>query len=95
VSVASAFAHQANACANLGSPFMDQLCTLFATRDWPEGRIKTRVHGWNGDIGPSGHSVPLRLCGGLHALKLQGHEGLTAVYPPNCVDDDTLWTAIG
>lgn len=44
--------------------------------------------GFEGDIGASGHSLPLRLAGGLHALALRGHcPDLTAVYPPHDPDD--------
>ena len=88
-----AFAFQARACASLGSPFMDQLCTLFATRDWPDTPLRGRYFAWDGDIGPSAQSLPLRLAGGLHALVLQG-DPLATCYPPQQVSDDTLWAAI-
>ncbi len=92
--VQEAFQRQAEACVSLGSPFMGQLCKLFATRDWPEGALKSRVFSWPGDITPAGDSVPLRLCGGLHALHLQGHPALEPVYPPKSVSDDALWEAV-
>ncbi len=38
--------------------------------------------------------MPLRLAGALHALHLQGHGGLAAVYPTQDVDDHTLWLAV-
>ena len=39
---------------------------------------------WPGDTGPSADSVPLRLCGGLHALVLSGRDGeLARHYPPH------------
>lgn len=94
MTVAEAFAHQGKACGNLGSPFMARLCALFAGQDWPDGALKDRVYAWTGDIGPAGDSVPLRLCGGLHALVLKGHEGLRAVYPPNTSTDEALWSAV-
>ena len=78
----------------LGSSFMGQLLSLFATRDWPDGSIKARVFAWDGDISGYGASVPLRIAGALHALVLQGHAGLQATYPPHAVDDDTLWNAV-
>lgn len=94
MSVSDAFAHQAKACAALGSPFMSQLCTLFATRDWPDGLLKARIFNWPGDISPKGDSVPLRLAGGLHALHLDQHPRLAPVYPPLVVEDDALWDAV-
>ena len=92
--VSEAFAFQSKACAALGSPFMGQLMHLFATRDWPETAVTDRVFSWDGDLGPRAKSVPLRLAGALHALHLQNHPGLTHAYPPNTVDDDTLWSAV-
>ena len=73
---------------------MEQLCTLFATRDWPAGPIKDRIFTWEGDITPQADSVPLRLAGALHALVLNGHATLTPVYPTNSATDDALWTAV-
>jgi hypothetical protein len=90
----AAFHHQARACAGLGSPFMAQLCTLLAERLDPEGPLGARLFGWKGDLGPMAASVPLRLCGALHALALQGRGGMSAVYPPHSVSDDSLWAAV-
>lgn len=92
--VRAAFHEQGIACGSLGSPFMERLCTLFGTRDWPAGPVRDRIFGWKGDISPRSQSVPLRLCGGFHALKLRGEPSLVAAYPPADVDDDTLWDAI-
>ena len=89
-----AFLFQSQACESLGSPFMGQLMRLLGTRDWPQGQIADRVFSWKGDVTPRGQSVPLRLAGALHALVLQKHATLMAVYPPTKCDDDTLWTAI-
>ncbi len=88
-----AFAHQAQACRHLGSPFMGQLCDLLATRGWPDSPLREKYAKWEGDIGPSAQSLPLRLAGGLHALALQGDE-LAASYPPVSVSDDALWGAV-
>lgn len=41
--------------------------------------LAARMAAFEGDLGPSGHSVPLRLAGGLHALALSG---TLAPYPP-------------
>lgn len=92
--VAEAFEFQSKACAELGSPFMGRLMALFAQEPWPKGLIRDRVFGWPGDLGPRFQSVPLRLAGALHALVLQGHSGLRAVYPPADVSDAALWGAV-
>ena len=92
--LAEAFASQSRACASLGSPFMGRLMALFAerfTRDMPLG---ARLFDWPGDLTPRVHSVPLRVAGALHALKLSGDAGLAAVYPPNAVPGDALWAAV-
>lgn len=73
---------------------MGQLMQLCATQGWPDGPVTDRVFAWEGDISPGGQSVPLRLAGALHALRLQGHAGLEAVYPPQAIDDTTLWAAV-
>lgn len=85
---------QAEACADLGSPFMQRLCTMLAERLEPRAPLTDRLFGWHGDLGPRGDSVPLRLAGALHALKSQGHSGLAQVYPPHKPDDEALWNAV-
>lgn len=90
----AALAEQARACAGLGSPFMARLCGLLADRLSPDGALGARLFGWPGVLGPSGDSVPLRLCGALHALVLRGHPGLAAVYPPGETGDEPLWSAV-
>lgn len=92
--LAEAFRHQSRACTHLGSPFMGQLCNLLADRLAPTDPLRSRLFDWSGDLGPSGESLPLRLCGALHALHLQGCDALAPVYPPQKVQDDTLWAAI-
>ncbi|MCT4557179.1 MAG: DUF2332 family protein [Pelagimonas sp.] len=90
-----AFAAQAPHCETLGSPFMARLLRLLAVH-WPtETHVDQILSHYQGDIGPLGHSLPLRLCGGLHALALSGlDQGIKSVYPPNSVDDSTLWRAV-
>ncbi len=73
---------------------MGKLMQLCADMPWPAGQITDRIFGWEGDISPIGQSVPLRLAGALHALRLQGHPVLSAVYPPHVVPDAVLWDAI-
>jgi hypothetical protein len=95
MSLPEAFLRQARACEGLGSPFMGQLLRVL-TENWHDRLpLAARFAAWNGDIGPSGASLPLRLAGGLHALVLQQHDaGLAAVYPPNKVSDAALWAAV-
>ena len=85
---------QAAACERLDSPFMGQLCRVLAHRLTRGTPLTDRLFDWAGDIGPRGDSVPLRLCGALHAQHLSGDAALTAVYPPNTVGDDALWAAV-
>ncbi|MCV2869710.1 DUF2332 family protein [Defluviimonas sp. WL0002] len=89
-----AFHEQAANCAALGSPFLARLMTLLADRLTPGTALTDRLFGWSGELGPRGDSVPLRLAGALHALKLSGNAGLCAAYPPFGVDDDSLWRAV-
>ena len=86
---------QAQSCAALGSPFMAKMLPILAGV-WPVGSALDRaVAGFEGDIGPNGHSLPLRLASGLHALVLTGRDAeLAAVYPPNAASDDRLAAAL-
>ncbi|PTX54723.1 hypothetical protein C8N43_3543 [Litoreibacter ponti] len=93
--LAEALRDQAVHCEALGSPFMARLLGLLAERLTPEGAVRERLFAWEGDLSPQGHSVPLRLCGALHALKMRDPDGaLAAVYPPNSASDDALWAAV-
>lgn len=93
-SLRDAFRFQAQACVELGSPFMGQLCTLLADRLAPGTPLTDRMFNWPGDLSPKAESVPLRLCGALHALRLQDRAELAQVYPPHQVDDATLWHGV-
>lgn len=84
---------QARACADLGSPFMHRLMSLFAGRLAPGTEVADRLLNWPGDCSYRGDSVPLRLAGALHALKLRSI-ALSRVYPPNEPSDDALWSAV-
>ena len=95
--IRTAFLQQAKACRKLGSPFTARLLTLFAERPISDPEIADAVHGWNGDPGPHGDNVPLRVAGALHTLVLTARDAsLVAVYPPHDIDanDATLWAAI-
>ena len=90
-----AFRHQALSCAALGSPFMAQLLNVLAD-NWPqESALAKKFAGFDGDIGPAGHSLPLRTAAGLHALVLTRRDaGLIAVYPPNQPSDSAVRDAV-
>ena len=94
--VRAAFAEQAGWCRSLASPLTALVCDLMATRDWPEGAVARRLRAWPGDPRPSADAVPLRLCGGFHAMVRDGSAtGLAACYPPNSLPEaGTLWIAL-
>lgn len=93
--VRNAFRIQEKACNALGSPFTARLSRLHADRLNPGHAVADRILDWQGDPLPSADSVPLRIAGCLHALVLEGRAPeLARVYPPNEVDDDTLWNAV-
>ncbi len=88
--LADAFRDQAKACRTLGSPFMGRLLDLIAEH-WPTGTALARkCKTYEGDLGPAGHSLPLRICGGLHALRLQNRAGLAGLYPPHTPTDSAF-----
>ena len=95
MTLAEAFRDQARSCAALGSPFMARLMDLLAARLTPDhGAVAAALHGWAGDPSSRGHSLPLRLAGGLHALRRAGRGDLAATYPPGMPSDDALWSAV-
>ncbi len=95
--VRASFYRQAEACAELGSPFTATLCRLLGDRlehDTPVGR---KVFAWQGDPGGTGGAVALRLCGALHGLVLENVDaGLAAVYPASAatIAEPALWQAV-
>jgi len=90
-----AFRDQAATCTRMDSPFMGRLLTILAEQ-WDENTpLGRKMASYHGDIGPAGHSLPLRIAGGLHALVLQGRApDLIAAYPPHAVDDAALEVTI-
>jgi hypothetical protein len=93
--IRKAFLMQEAGCAALGSPFTARLSHLFADRLNPGSAVADRILQWSGDPSPMADSVPLRIAGSLHALVLEGCDAnLKVAYPPNQVDDDTLWSAV-
>jgi hypothetical protein len=92
--VRASFRRQAKACDDLGSPFTARLCRLVADRLNGETAVARRVLNWEGDPTVAGDALALRLAGSLHALVRSGQDpALAAVYPPERVDDDALWSA--
>lgn len=94
--VRAAFAQQARACDNLGSPFTARLMRLAAGRLSPGTEVADRLLGWPGDPSNLAESVPLRLAGSLHWLVLgPGAPELSALWPPAAPpDDDALWRGV-
>ena len=90
-----AFQDQSETCARMGSPLMGRILGILA-RHWnPETDLGRAMAAYEGDIGPAGHSLPLRICGGLHALVLRGQDdALVAAYPPHEVADEALTGAV-
>ena len=74
---------QAIACSSLGSPFTARLCRALAEVLVPSSATGSFLLSLTGDLGPSGLSLPLRLCGALHNLVLAGADRkLSSVWPP-------------
>ena len=91
MTLAQAFVDQAGSCKRMGSPFMGQLLEMLAL-NWPaQSALGQKFAAFEGDIGPAGHSLPLRIAGGLHALVLNNAAPeLAAIYPPRAVSDSAL-----
>src|ERR671910_2081509 len=86
--IREAFAEQAQACAQRGSPFTSRLCEALARVLDGSTHTGQRVLEWPGRPDARGDSVPLRLVGGLHALVRRGSlPSLAALYPPHPLPD--------
>lgn len=91
-----AFAKQAEFCERLSSPLTARLCAAIGVkldRSFPLG---ARILDWPGDPDPQKDGLPLRLCGGLHALVRSGDAPeLAAAYPPAPTPDlERLWNLL-
>ena len=92
--VRAAFASQARACAALGSPFTAWLCERLGRELTGETTVGARVLGWPGDPSTAADSVPLRLCGALHALALAGGDADLAALYERPRTDHAVWGTI-
>ncbi|HEY6917570.1 MAG TPA: DUF2332 family protein, partial [Allosphingosinicella sp.] len=94
--VRKAFADQAMWCERMGSPFTARLSSVISERIDRSTEIGRRVLKWPGNPDGWADGLPLRLCGGLHALKRRGSApALTACYPPHPLPEvDRLWAAV-
>ncbi len=91
MSLLQAFQDQAVSCEKMGSPFMGTLLRGLAEIWQPDTALGKAMAAYSGDIGPVGHSLPLRIAGGLHALVLSGQDrDLAGVYPPYSADRRVL-----
>jgi hypothetical protein len=91
--IAEHFRGQAKGSEDLGSPFTARLCRLLADRLEPDGAFAKRIAGWPGDA--RADAMSLRAVGGLHAVARSGRcPALSAVYPPNKVDADAIWSGV-
>ena len=93
MNIREAFSAQGFICESLGSAFMGRLMPLIGERLTRGTPVADRILDWPGDVTAAGDSVPLRLAGALHALKINGL-ALSDVYPPVDASDDNLWTAL-
>ncbi|WP_299555929.1 DUF2332 family protein [uncultured Tateyamaria sp.] len=95
MTLTQAFLDQSETCTRMGSPLMGRVLKILADRWDATSALGQKMEEYQGDIGPAGHSLPLRIGGGLHALVLQAKDpALVAAYPPNTADDATLETVV-
>jgi len=92
--VRAAFADQSAWAEKLGSPFMTRLTSLLGERLDRSSETGRRVLDWSGPPEAGADNVPLRLCGGLHALVRSGRlPALAAFYPPYPLGDGEAFGA--
>ncbi len=92
--VREAFLAQAEVCRPMGSPFTSDLCLLFAENLDHSTAVGSFCLEWVGDPSPSADSIPLRICGGLHALVLSGRDTKLAQYYPTDGGNCPPWSEI-
>ena len=90
----AAFDLQAYYCRDLGSPFVADMCELFAANLAPDTVVGKTLFEWPGDVTAGGDSLPLRIMGCLHRLVLAGEcPQLEEIFPPNKLPD-TAWPIV-
>ncbi len=95
MTLCAAFEDQAVSCERLDSPFMGQLLRILSENWQSDTKLGKAMAAYTGDIGPVGHSLPLRIAGGLHALVPTGQsDALIAAYPPNTFNHSALEVAV-
>ncbi|MEO0765395.1 MAG: DUF2332 family protein [Pseudomonadota bacterium] len=95
MSLIQAFRDQSDTCTRMGSPLMGRVLGILADNWDADTALGQKMAAYAGDIGPAGHSLPLRICGGLHALVLQQRDAaLVDAYPPNSASDVVLEEAV-
>ncbi|HEX4736927.1 MAG TPA: DUF2332 domain-containing protein [Allosphingosinicella sp.] len=94
--IRAAFATQKEWCDRSGAPFTGMLCGLIGERLDRSTEFGGRVLDWPEDADPIKDALPLRVCGGLHALvRGGGAPALAALYPPHPFpDEETLWEVL-
>ena len=68
MNLSEAFTAQSETCTRMGSPFMGQLLRILAVEWVADTALGQKFAAFEGDIGPSGHSLPLRIAGGAACL---------------------------
>lgn len=95
MSLIQAFRDQSASCTRMGSPFMGHLLKILSEEWDSSSQLGQAMAAYTGDVGPAGHSLPLRIAAGLHALVLTDQNpALKPVYPPAETDPDALKSAI-
>jgi hypothetical protein len=91
----AAFEDQAVSCERLAPPFMDHLLRILSENWQSDTKLGKVMAAYTGEVGPFGHSLPLRIAGGLLALVRTGQsDALIAAYPPNTFDHSALEVAV-
>ena len=88
----AAFLIQAHYCSANGAPIYGRLCGVLAEALTRDSAVGARVLDWAGE--PTRDALPLRLCGGLHALVLAGEDAELAAVFAGAVTDDAAIAAI-
>ncbi|QKR99040.1 DUF2332 domain-containing protein [Sphingomonas sp. CL5.1] len=91
--VREAFRIQEFYCRHMDAPMYARLCAAIADGLRRDSRTGVRVLDWPGE--PTRDALPLRLCGGLHALvRERRDEGLAAVFAGKIMELDAIAAAL-